>query len=144
LSRPTFILVHDAFHTSAHLEQLANALRAAEHRVLTPDIRSMDYPRDSEDFQDDASNLITFATPEIEAGLDVILILCGLSATFGITAANSLNEHSLEMPGAGEVLKLVMIAGVILDAGESYESAVRPHWIHEEVYQVVRIARGEC
>jgi dienelactone hydrolase len=133
LPSPTVIIIHDAFHTPQHLEQLATNLRASSHRVFTPDLRTSEQSVAEHSMEHDILTVVTSAVAELESGRDVVLVLCGFSATLGTIAANRLNQYSLECPRAGEVTRLVIMSGVILDAGESHETAVRPHWIHEEV-----------
>jgi len=131
--RPTIILVHDAWHTPAHLHALAEEIRTAEYRVLVPELLSSNSSYQADSFEGDVRSVVECARPEIERGLDVIVVCHGYSALPGSVAAARLHQHSLNRPRAGDVTKLVFFAGIIVKPDECCEDVFDPGWVSEEV-----------
>lgn len=131
--KPTILLVHDAFHTSEHFEELATELMQAGYELRTPQLPSSTSTYQNDVFEADVQAVFDPGRIAIEAGRNVVLVMHGYGSLPASVAATRLNQHSLDRPRAGEVIKLVFVAGVIVEHGECYEDVLRPAWMADEV-----------
>ena len=132
-SRATIVLVHDAFHTPAHLEQVVRQLREAGYRVVTPQLPSSSSTYLPNIFEADVQVVHDHSKPEIEAGRNVMFVLHGYAGLPGSVAAERLVRYALNRPRAGFVVKLAFVAGLVAKAGECYLDMVKPEWLIHEV-----------
>lgn len=127
--RATILLLHNAFHGPSHFDALARALREAGCRVVIPQLPSASPVVDSNSFNADVGAIIDCIKPEIDNTKDVIMVAHGYGSVVGATAADRLNRYSLDRPRAGRVVKMIFIAGVILERNESYADVVETDWM---------------
>ncbi|EMD00542.1 hypothetical protein BAUCODRAFT_173198 [Baudoinia panamericana UAMH 10762] len=127
--RPTLMLVHEAFHTPAHLNKLTEELRAMSLKVLCPQLPSSMDAQEPQGLESDAAALFDCARSEIETSTNVVVVMFGYGAIPGVVAAQRLNQHSLDVPYAGEVTKLVYVSGMVLQQAESFMTTLRPPWV---------------
>jgi pimeloyl-ACP methyl ester carboxylesterase len=125
---PAMVIVHDAFHGPAHFESLAAELNAAGLEVVIPQLASASSTYVPRAFEADVYSIFNTAKRLIQAGKDVVLVMHGYGALTGSMAADHLNRHSLNIPRAGEVIKLIFLAGAIVEPQSSYQDLVRPYW----------------
>ena len=131
--RSTIILVHDAFHTAEYLDELATELRQAGFRVRTPQLPSSSWEYRADSFEADTQTISNAGWTEIEASRNVVIVMHGYGALPASVAANRLNERSLDHPRAGEVTKLVFIAGAIAEENGCCMDMLTPGWFTHEV-----------
>lgn len=127
--KPTLILAHDAFHTPEHYYDLIEAISHAGFRVLAPRLPSSGQTIISNALEADAQTLFNSCKDEIDASRNVVMLSHGYGSVPGAIAAERINQYCLDRPRAGHVSKSIVVAGVLLNAGESFMSAVRPEWI---------------
>ena len=130
---PTIVLVHDAFHTSSHLEQLVRELRDADFRTLSPQLPSSSSTHQANVFEADVQTICDYTRPETEAGRNVVFILHGYGGLPGSVAAERLNQHALTRPRTGYVVKIIFVAALIAKEAECYLDILRPEWLTHEV-----------
>lgn len=134
--RPTFVLLHDAFHAPSHLDELAQALRDAGHTVHVPQLPSASPVTIPDALDADIRAIINCIKPDIDSGSRVAVIAQGYASIPGAAAAERLNRYSLDRPRAGRVVKLILLAGVLLKSGESYVDVVETSWIEFQVRNI--------
>lgn len=127
--KPTLILAHDAFHTPEHYYDLVDAISHAGLRVLAPQLPSSGQTIITNALEADAQTLFNSCKDEIDASRNVVMLSHGYGSIPGIIAAERINQYCLDRPRSGHVSKLISVAGVLLNAGESFMTAVRPGWI---------------
>lgn len=127
--KPTLVLAHDAFHTPGHYNDLIEALSQTGLRVLAPQMPSSGQAIVPNALEADARTLFDSCKDEIDASRNIVMLSHGYGSVPGVIAAERLNQYCLDRPRAGHVAKLIIVAGVLLSAGESFMTAVRPGWI---------------
>lgn len=132
-TKPTIVLIHEAFHTPAHFEELTRELRTAEYRVIAPQLPSSSSTQQAGVFEVDVQTIHSTTKAELDAGRNVVFVLHGYSGLPGSVAAERLNQYALNRPRAGFVVKIVFFAAVVAKANECYLDVVRPEWIIREV-----------
>ncbi|KYG44762.1 hypothetical protein M433DRAFT_68675 [Acidomyces richmondensis BFW] len=123
-AKPIITLVHDAFHTQTHFDQVALVLSAEEFEVLRPSLPSASPTLRPNAFLADVNSIFETVRPYLEAGRNFVFVMHGYGAIPGSVAAERLNSLSLERPQGGEVVKLVFIAGIIPELGGSSEDGL--------------------
>jgi len=78
--KPTIILVHDAFHTAEHVDQLSTELRQACFRVGTPQLPSSAWAHRANVFEADVRAIFEAGRTEIEVSRNVVLVTNGYSS----------------------------------------------------------------
>lgn len=132
-SKPTIILVHEAFHTNAHFTLLLRELQDVNYRVLTPQLPSSNATYRPNVFEIDVQTIHDCAKPEMEASRNVIFVLHGYSGIPGPVAAERLNRYALSRPRTGFVVKILFVAAIIAGEGECYLDVLKPDWLIYEV-----------
>ena len=133
-SKPTIVLVHDAFHTPSHLEPLARELRDAEYSVLIPQLPSSSSNHQQDVFEVDVRAICASSKPEVERGMNIVLVLHGYGGFPGSVAADRLNRYALAHPRTGFVVKIIFVAALVPNDGECLLDVIRPEWL---IYEVV-------
>lgn len=128
-AKPIITLVHDAFHTQTHFDQVALVLSAEEFEVLRPSLPSASPTLRPNAFLADVNSIFETVRPYLEAGRNFVFVMHGYGAIPGSVAAERLNSLSLERPQGGEVVKLVFIAGIIPELGGCYLDVTSPRWM---------------
>jgi len=124
--KPIITLVHDAFHTQTHFDQVALVLTAEGYDVLRPSLPSASSIYLPNAFLADVSSIFQTVRPYLEASRNFVFVMHGYGALPGSVAAEQLNRLSLERPQGGEVVKLILIAGVVPELGECYLDVIGP------------------
>ena len=132
-SRPTLVLVHDAFHTNAHFTSLARELQEAGYRVLMPQLPSSSSTYQPNILEADVRTVHDTAKPEMEGSKNVVFIFHGYSGIPGPIAAERLNRYALTRPRTGFVVKTIFLAAMIASEGECYLDVLKPEWLTYEV-----------
>ena len=132
-SKPTIILVHDAFHTNAHFTRLLRELQEANYKVLTPQLPSSSSTYQADIFEADVQTIHDYAKSEVDGSRNVVLVLHGYSGMPGSVAAERLNRYALSRPRTGFVAKIVFLAAIIANEGECFCDVAKPNWLTHEV-----------
>ena len=132
-SKPTIILVHEAFHTNAHFTPLLRELQESNYRVLTPQLPSSNATYRPDILETDVQTIHDCAKPEMESLRNVVLVLHGYSGIPGPVAAERLNRYALSRPRTGFVVKILFVAATIAGESECYLDVLKPEWLIYEV-----------
>jgi len=130
MAKPTFVIVHGAWHSPAHFEPLIQSLSAYGYKAVAPALPSVAQSEvsPSTDSQDDIAAVRQAILAELDQGADVIVVPHSYGGVPATSAIRSLDPKSRADAGhTTSVVALAAITAYVLPEGASlYEAEQRP------------------
>ncbi|KAE8364747.1 Alpha/beta hydrolase fold-1 [Aspergillus caelatus] len=125
-SSPAILLVHGAWHTSAHYAEFTSALRSKGHEVHVPRLLSVNGARPpNTDLSSDTDLIRSYVESLAEAGREVVVLMHSYGGQVGTNALVGLGAETRKQQGrTGGVVRLIYIAAFAVTENNSMISVV--------------------
>lgn len=123
MSKPTFVLVHGAFHRPVVWDPVVSELDKAGYSAIAPGLPSSDPQRKSSPVTDNSEDVATIrkAVSELVQEHDVVVVMHSLGGLSGSDSLEGLDKQTCTSKGLkGGVIRLIFICAYLVPEGFTY------------------------